>query len=79
MVGRPATPGTRTSKHGAIETDSALPATEFELKARQLIGEGFCVLEGMLDAGILRHTRDSTGTGTACGGMTRVPTAATLR
>ena len=44
-------------KHGAMQTDNALPATDFELKARQLIGEGFCVLEGMLDAGTLRHTR----------------------
>ena len=62
-----------------MQTDCALPATDFELKARQLIGKGFCVLEGMLDADTLRHTRDSTGTGTACGGMTRVPSATTLR
>ena len=41
-----------------MQTDSAAPATDFELKARQLIGEGFCVLEGMLDAGTLRLTRD---------------------
>ena len=41
-----------------MQTDSAAPATDFELKARQLIGEGFCVLGGMLDAGTLRLTRD---------------------
>ena len=41
-----------------MQPDSALPATDFELKARELIGEGFCVLEGMLDAGTLGHTRD---------------------
>ena len=41
-----------------MQPDSALPATDFELKARELIGEGFCVLGGMLDAGTLGHTRD---------------------
>ena len=41
-----------------MSTDIAPPAVDYDLKGRQLIGEGFCVLEGMLDAGALRHTRD---------------------
>ena len=41
-----------------MSTDIALPAVDYERKGRELIEEGFCVLEGMLGAGILRHTRD---------------------
>ena len=41
-----------------MSADSAPPANDFDRKARQLIEEGFCVLEGMLDTDTLRHTRD---------------------
>ncbi len=41
-----------------MSTDIAPAAVDFGLKGRQLIGEGYCVLEGMLDAGTLRHTRE---------------------
>ena len=38
--------------------DNVPPATDFDQKARQLIEEGYCVLEDMLDAATLQHTRD---------------------
>ena len=41
-----------------MSTDIAPAAVDFDRKARQLIDEGFCVLEEMLDAGTLRRTRD---------------------
>ena len=41
-----------------MSTDIAPPAVDYERKGRELIEEGLCVLEGMLDAGALRHTRD---------------------
>ena len=41
-----------------MSTDIAQAAVDVDRKARQLIGEGYCVLEDMLDAGTLRHTRE---------------------
>ena len=49
--------GALTGQHGGMSTDIAPPAVDYERKGRELIEEGFCVLEGMLDAGTLRHTR----------------------
>ena len=40
-----------------MSTAIAPPAIDYDLKGRQLIEDGFCVLEEMLDAGTLRHTR----------------------
>ena len=55
---RAATPGSGTGNMGRMSTDIAAPAVDFGRKARQLIEEGYCVLEEMLDAGTLRHTRE---------------------
>jgi ectoine hydroxylase-related dioxygenase (phytanoyl-CoA dioxygenase family) len=41
-----------------MTTGNGANATELGRKARQLIDEGFCVLEDMLDAETLAHTRD---------------------
>jgi len=41
-----------------MSTDIAPAAVDVDRKARQLIHEGYCVLEDMLDAGTLRHTRE---------------------
>jgi hypothetical protein len=41
-----------------MSTDIAPASVDFDQKAGQLIDEGYCVLEDMLDAGTLRHTRE---------------------
>ena len=41
-----------------MQFGEAPEAGELCLKARNLIEEGFCVLENMLDARTLRHTRE---------------------
>ncbi|MCY4139805.1 MAG: phytanoyl-CoA dioxygenase family protein [Rhodobacteraceae bacterium] len=40
-----------------MKTDNTPPVTDLGRKARLLIKDGFCVLEDMLDADTLRHTR----------------------